>query len=152
MLIFSWNRPSAVPTVEAVTQLTDDGKPKPNWSDLETDGSRVYFNEGTSGNLKIAEVATTGGATALVTTPSLNQRILDLSPVDSALLAIPGRYDSAMFLSGLYPLWELPLPMGEPRQLAGLQAQDGSFAPDGRMLFAQEASTSRKQMARILEK
>jgi serine/threonine protein kinase len=136
-LIFSWNRPYAVPTVEAVTQLTDDGKPKPNWSDLETDGSRVYFNEGTSGNLKIAEVATTGGATGFVSTPSLNQRILDLSPDGSTLLASSGRYDSAMFLSGLYPLWELPLPMGEPRQLAGLQAQDGSFAPDGRMLFAQ---------------
>ena len=135
-LIFSWNRPYAVPGVEAAIQLTDDGEPKPNWSDLETDGSRVYFNEGTSGNLKVAEVATNGGAAAVVSTPSSNQRILDLSPDGSALLAISGRYDSAMFLSGLYPLWELPLPTGEPRELAGLQAQDGSFAPDGRMLFA----------------
>jgi serine/threonine protein kinase len=134
-LIFSWNRPYAVPTVEAVTQLTDDGKPKPNWSNLETDGSRVYFNEGTNGNLEIAEVSTNGGATAVVLTPSSNQRIRDLSPNGSALLTISGRYEELLY--GLYPLWELPLPTGEPHQFAGLQAQDGSFAPDGRMLFAQ---------------
>jgi serine/threonine protein kinase len=134
-LIFSWNRQYAVPTVEAVTQLTDDGKPKPNWSDLETDGSRVYFNEGTNGNLEIAEVSTNGGATALVLTPSSNQRIRDLSPDGSALLTISGRYEELLYR--LYPLWELPLPTGEPHQFAGLQAQDGSFAPDGRVLFAQ---------------
>ncbi len=136
-LIFSWNSLYAVPTVEAITQLTDDGKPKPNWSYLETDGSRVYFNEGTSGNFRVAEVATNGGATAVVSTPSLNQRILDLSPDGSALLAMSGRDEAEIFLAEPYSLWELPLPAGEPRQLAGLRAQDGSFAPDGRMLFAQ---------------
>jgi serine/threonine protein kinase/Tol biopolymer transport system component len=132
--VFWWNRAYAVPTVEAVTQLTDDGEPKPNWSNLEADGSRVYFNEGTNGDLKIAEVSTNGGATAAVSTPSSNQRILALSLDGSALLALSGRYET--FLSGLYPLWELPLPTGEPRQFAGLQAQDGSFAPDGRVLLA----------------
>ena len=50
--LFWWNRPYAVPSVEAVTQLTDDGKPKPNWGDLETDGSRLYFNEGTERKLQ----------------------------------------------------------------------------------------------------
>jgi hypothetical protein len=109
-LTFLWNRRDAVPAVEAVTQLTDDGEPKPNWSDLETNGSRVYFNEGTNGNLKVAEVSTSGGATAIVPTPSSNQRILDLSPEGSALLAISGRYEE--LLDVLYPLWELPLPTG----------------------------------------
>ena len=58
--IFWRTRPPAVPIVEAVTQLTDDGEPKPYASKIVTDGVRVYFNEGTRGSLKIAQVAVTG--------------------------------------------------------------------------------------------
>jgi Tol biopolymer transport system component len=36
------------------------------------------------------------------------------------------------------PVWTIPLPTGEPRRLGSLEAQDGSFAPDGRILFSQE--------------
>ena len=60
LLIFWRTRPPAVPIVEAVTQLTDDGEPKPYASKIVTDGVRVYFNEGTRGSLKIAQVAVTG--------------------------------------------------------------------------------------------
>jgi serine/threonine protein kinase len=45
-LIAWWRIPPAVPVVESVTQLTDDGEPKQ--SRLVSDGSRVYFNEGQS--------------------------------------------------------------------------------------------------------
>src|SRR6516225_10012123 len=38
------NRPPAVPIVEAVTQLTDDGEPKPYTSRIVSDGVRVYFD------------------------------------------------------------------------------------------------------------
>jgi serine/threonine protein kinase len=54
VLRFWWTRPLAVPAVDAVTQLTDDGEPKPSWGYLVNDERRVYFNEGTAGNLKIA--------------------------------------------------------------------------------------------------
>ncbi len=63
-----WRRPSAVPVVEAVTRLTSDGEVKANSGRLETDGSRIYFGEGTLGSYRIAQVAATGGPTAIIPT------------------------------------------------------------------------------------
>src|SRR5581483_2941098 len=65
-LVLWWRQPPAVPVVEAATQLTDDGEAKWIYGNLLTDGSRVYFNEGTSGSFKIAQVAVTGGPTAII--------------------------------------------------------------------------------------
>ena len=65
-LVMWWRQPSAVPVVEAVTQLTDDGEPKWIFDNLLTDGSRVYFNEGHYFSLKIAQVAVIGGPTATI--------------------------------------------------------------------------------------
>ena len=45
-----WRRPPVVPVVEAVMQLTSDGEVKANSGRLETDGSRIYFGEGTVGS------------------------------------------------------------------------------------------------------
>ncbi len=59
-----WFRPVANPTVEVVKQLTNDGEPK-NGS-VETDGTRVYFNEGSAGSSKIAQVSVNGGQSAIV--------------------------------------------------------------------------------------
>jgi serine/threonine protein kinase len=47
-----WRIPSAVPLVESITQLTDDGQPKDG--KLVSDGSRIYFAEGQTGSWKIA--------------------------------------------------------------------------------------------------
>ena len=136
---FWWNRPPAHLVVKAVTQLTDDGQPKPAGPghQLATDGSRIYFNEGSSGNLTVAQVAASGGRTGVVLNGVMNQQLLGLSPDGSALLARSwGRFDMVMFLSERYPLWEIPLPAGEPRQLAGLDGQSANFAADGRILLA----------------
>jgi eukaryotic-like serine/threonine-protein kinase len=62
-LIEWWRIPPAVPVVESVTQLTDDGQPKTWW--MFSDGSRIYFNEGAE---KVAQVSVTGGAAAPVET------------------------------------------------------------------------------------
>jgi hypothetical protein len=62
-LIAWWKMPPAVPVVESVTQLTDDGEPKSN---LVSDGPRLYFNEGPTRSWKIAQVSTTGGRTCTV--------------------------------------------------------------------------------------
>jgi hypothetical protein len=118
--------------VAAVTQLTDDGEPKPSWGYLANYDGRVYFNEGTAGNLKIAQVEATGGPTGFVLSGGTDQRILGLSAEGSTLLT-----GSGMLYQDQSPLWEIPLPAGEPRQLAGFEGQDGSFAPDGRILLAQ---------------
>ena len=128
-LIFS--RLSAIPVVEAVSQLTDDGQPKPIWSYLATDGPRVYFNEGPTGSLKIAQVAATGGATALITTKLENPQLVGIAPDGSSLLAIATGYGEAG-----YPLWQIPLPTGDARRLDQIQARDATFSPDGHIAFA----------------
>ena len=131
-LVFWWTRQPAVPVVQAVTQLTDDAEPKPSWGALANDERRVYFNEGTAGNLKIAQVEATGGPTSFALSGGTDQRILGLSADGSTLLT-----GSGMLYQDQSPLWEIPLPAGEPRQLAGFEGQDGSLAPDGRILLAQ---------------
>ena len=151
-LIFSWNRPYAVPTVEAVTQLTDDGKPKPNWSNLETDGSRVYFNEGTNGNLEIAEVSTNGGATAVVLTPSSNQRIRDLSPNGSALLTISGRYEELLYSDCIHCGNSRCRRENRTNSLGSRLRMEASRRTAACSSLKAEVSTSRKEMVQILAK
>ena len=130
-----WRIPPAIPLVEGVTQLSDDGEPKPDWGYLATDGSRVYFNEGVIGSLKVAQVAVTGGPTAFIPTTFGNPQIVGLSPEGSALFALVG-----VLMGGrerpAYPLWEIPLPAGEPRRFGSIEAQDADVSPDGRIVFA----------------
>ena len=60
-----WSSPPP-PVVEGVSQITDDGNPK-SITGLVSDGSRVYFNEIRDGTQVLAEVATTGGESGLIT-------------------------------------------------------------------------------------
>jgi Tol biopolymer transport system component len=120
--------PPAVPVVESVTQLTDDGEPKNG--QLASDGSRVYFNEGPNGSWKIAQVSTTGGRTSLVDTRVASPWIAGVAPDNSSLLVLAGGYED-----NLYPLWLIPVPAGEPRRLGTIAGSDAAFFPDGRILF-----------------
>jgi eukaryotic-like serine/threonine-protein kinase len=125
----AWLRmPPAVPVVESVTQLTDDGEPKNG--NLVSDGSRVYFNEGPNGSWKIAQVSTTGGRTSLVDTRVASPWVAGVAPDNSSLLVSAGGYED-----GLYPLWLIPVPAGEPRRLGTIAGSDEAFFPDGRILF-----------------
>jgi len=132
LLIAWWRIPSAVPVVESVTQLTDDGQPKGN---MVSDGSRIYFEEGRPENWGIAQVSVTGGATAPVKTPFTNSYIAGIKPDGSALLAL---VPSNIF-SGEGPLWWIPLPAGEPRRLGNFETPDAHMVPDGRIVFAKFA-------------
>jgi eukaryotic-like serine/threonine-protein kinase len=124
-----WLRtPVAVPVVESVTQLTDDGEPKTG--QLVSDGSRVYFNEGANGSWKIAQVSTTGGRTSLVDTRVTSSWVAGIAPDNSSLLVSAGGHEDS-----LYPLWLIPVPAGEPRRLGTITASDQAFFPDGRILF-----------------
>jgi eukaryotic-like serine/threonine-protein kinase len=122
-------RPSAVPVVESITQLTDDGEPKEG--KVISDGSRIYFNELSGGSWKIAQVSVAGGRTAVVESRLVDPWIAGLTPEGSALLVTAGGYDDAA-----YPLWSIPLPAGEPRRLGNADGQSAAFFPDGRLLFA----------------
>jgi eukaryotic-like serine/threonine-protein kinase len=129
-LIAWWRTTPAVPVVESVTQLTDDGEPKQDR--LVTDGSRIYFNEGSPGSLKIAQVAVTGGPTSVIPTRIPSPQIAGLTREGSVLLVI-AEPSAGMVENNL---WTIPLPTGEPRRLGDLGAGDGSFSPEGRILFA----------------
>jgi eukaryotic-like serine/threonine-protein kinase len=127
--MIAWLRmPAAVPVVESVTQLTDDGEPKTG--QLVSDGSRVYFNEGPNGSWKIAQVSMTGGRTSLVDTRVPSPWVAGVAPDNSSLLVSAGGYED-----GLYPLWLVPVPAGEPRRLGTIAGSDATFFPDGRILF-----------------
>jgi eukaryotic-like serine/threonine-protein kinase len=127
-LIAWWRIPAPVPVVESVTQLTDDGEPKQN---LVSDGSRIYFNELSIGDWKIAQVSVTGGPTAPVETRFANSYIYGMAHDGSALLVAVGGHNDAE-----YPLWSVPLPAGEPRRLGDIETQNADLFPDGRIVFA----------------
>jgi len=131
-LMLWWRQPPTVPVVQAVTQLTDDGEAKHAYDNLLTDGSRIYYNQGTAFSMKVAQVAVTGGPTAIIPTRFALPNIAGLTHEGSALLAFVGPFSEPAL-----PVWAIPLPTGEPRRLGSLEAQDGSFAPDGRILFSQ---------------
>jgi eukaryotic-like serine/threonine-protein kinase len=128
-LIVWWRQPPAVPVVGAVTQLTDDGEIKALSGRLVTDGSRIYFGEGTTGSYRIMQVAATGGPTAIIPTRLPNFQFTALSHDGSSLLGAAGN-------QFVLPLWSIPLPAGEPRRLGSLEAQDADLFADGRILFS----------------
>ena len=128
-LIAWWRMPPAVPVVESVTQLTDDGEPKQGA--LVSDGARIYFNEGQYKSWRIAQVSVSGGPTAPVDTKLVSPQLTAVAPDGSALLVLLGGMDAA---TG--PLWSIPLPAGEPRRLGNIDAQWASYFPDGRIVFS----------------
>ncbi len=153
-LLFWWTRPPAVPVVEAITQLTDDGNAKGVHNSLQTDGPRIYFNEGRWGSLEIKQVAVTGGPIAAVPTPLLDAQPVGIAPDGSFLLVLPGGAGPPP-----KPAWELPLPTGEPRRIAMLEAQDGivkssepggfccaQWTPDGRYIVFETRVKTRQDL------
>ena len=123
-----WRQPQVAPVVEAVSQLTNDGEVKANSGNLVTDGSRIYFGEGTVGSYRIMQVAATGGPATIIPTRLPNFQFNALSQDGAYLLGAAG---DAFTL----PFWAVPLPSGEPRLVGSIVAQDADLFPDGRILF-----------------
>ncbi len=128
-LLIWWRQPPAVPTVEAVTQLSNDGQVKANSGRLLTDGSRIYFDEGSVGTYRIAQIAAAGGPTAIIPTKLANAQITAISKDGSTLLGAAGD-------ASVLPLLTIPLPAGEPHPVGSLSIYDADYFPDGRILFA----------------
>jgi eukaryotic-like serine/threonine-protein kinase len=133
-LVAWWRIPPAVPVVESVAQLTEDGRPKS--ISIVSDGSRIYFNEGALGNFKISQISVTGGAIAPVETPFPDFYVMGVKPDGSELLAgVP--INTAY---GEFFLWSIPLPAGEARRLGSFQSSGAADVfPDGRIVFARSA-------------
>jgi eukaryotic-like serine/threonine-protein kinase len=121
-------RPPAIPVVESVIQLTNDGQPKTGL--LETDGARIYLNEGLAGNRRIAQVSVSGGETAQLPTQLVNAQIVALANDSSALLVLVGRVFSTRG-----SMWSVSLPAGTGRRLGDIDVSDASLFPDGRVLY-----------------
>ena len=146
-LVMWWRQPPAVPVVEAVTQLTDDGEPKWIYDNLLTDGSRVYFNEGTDFSLKVAQVAAIGGPTAIIPVRLEVPIIVGLSQEGASLLALVG----PLIQSGAFPLRTIPLPAGEVRRLGDIKASMRALRRKGGSLsLVTRSSILPTWMARIL--
>jgi serine/threonine protein kinase len=138
-----WVRPPALPVVESVAQLSDDGQPKGVGS-LVTDGSRIYFNEGIPGSKKIMQVSTAGGETSAITTRLTDPETIGIAPDGSSLMVFDGEGTEN-------PAWLVPLPTGEPRRLGAVEGQAGDFFPDGRVVFirAPDLSVAEKDGSNI---
>jgi len=122
------SRPPAVPVVETVTQLTDDGEPKTG--DVETDGARIYLNEGVAFSVRIAQVSVSGGETVQVPTQLANAQIASIRKDGSALLVLVGGA-----FAPRQSMWLLSLPGGTARRVGDLEATSASLFPDGRVLY-----------------
>ncbi|HKI27548.1 MAG TPA: protein kinase [Candidatus Sulfotelmatobacter sp.] len=127
-----FSRPPAIPVVESVIQLTNDGEPKPgeDIGDLETDGARIYLTEGLAGNRRIVQVSVSGGETAQLPTQLVNPAIAGLARDGSALLVLVGGA-----FSQRVSMWLVSLPAGTARRLGDMEVGDASLFPDGRLLY-----------------
>lgn len=120
-VLWLWLTP-AVPVVESITQITDDGLPK---FDFFTDGSRIYFAEGEYGATRIVQVSASGGSTAPVENVPPNSYIRALKQDGSEMLLQGEKGD----------ILALPLPGGEPRRILDKAIDVGIF-PDGSIVYA----------------
>ncbi len=128
-LVYWATRPAGVPVVESITQITDDGRAKGTFNSLQTDGSRLYFNEGRRGDLQIAQVAVTGGPVSIIPTPLVDAQPTGIAPDGTYLLVIQGGAAPPS-----KPVWKVPLPTGDPVRLGNIKGQDAYVTPDGRIL------------------
>jgi serine/threonine protein kinase/Tol biopolymer transport system component len=127
-LIEWFARPPAVPVIESVNQLTDDGESKEGG--LATDGARIYVNEGPFASLRIAQVSVSGGGTAPLPTQLTSPEIAGITQDGSALLVLAGGgYNTAQ------PLWMLSLPGGATRRLGEMDVTTANMFPDGRIVY-----------------
>src|SRR5215469_11290593 len=121
-------RAPAVPVIENVTQLTDDGESKEGG--LATDGSRIYLNEGPLASFRIAQVSVSGGETAPLPTHIDSPQIAGIAQDGSALLVLAGGgYNPAQ------QLWMLSLPAGVTRRLGEMAVTGANVFPDGRVVY-----------------
>jgi DNA-binding winged helix-turn-helix (wHTH) protein len=129
--------PLPVPKVVDTAQVTKDGLHKDVTLKLLSDGTRLYFQEGSfEGPLStvapvfgqspsLVQVSTRGGETARIPVALEEPLIYDISVARSEFLA-GGRGNPHE-----RPLWVLPLPNGPPHRVGNILALDGCWSPDG---------------------
>jgi Tol biopolymer transport system component/DNA-binding winged helix-turn-helix (wHTH) protein len=126
-----WWAPGSAPTASTYLEISYDGADKRGETGavggpdapLATDGSRIYFTEGSSQTSALMQVSAAGGETAAIPVPFALPQLLDFSSARSELLAA-----SLENPASAAPLWAIPVPAGVPHRLV---ARDASWSPDG---------------------
>ena len=120
-----WRSPALPPRVLGFKQITDDGLQKLGEA---TDGTRLYMTESSGTSIFISQVASGGGEIASLNVPLQNPTIMDVSRDGSELLVAQARmYES--------PFWSVPMPAGSPRRLDAVVGHDGTWGPQGQLIF-----------------
>lgn len=127
ILTVVFRAPLPPPKIIGSTQISSDGLGK---GDVFTDGSRLYFNEFLGDRNIISQIASNGGQTAFIKTPSVNPVLLDVASDKSELLVA-----DTHFAAMDNPLWIMPLPAGAPRRIE-ITGHDGTWLPNGKLMFA----------------
>lgn len=116
-------------------QLTQDGIDKRGRTEatagpiaaLASDGTRVYFTEGSSETSRLMQVSVSGGETAAIPVPFLRPQLFDYARSRSELLV--GGFESP---AAPAKLWAVPVPAGVPHKIGDVEARDASWSPDGK--------------------
>ena len=119
--------PAKAPRVTGSIQLTHAGF---GFSNLVSDGSRIYYALARPDGTVLAQVSVMGGEVSEIPTSLNNVYVLDISRDRSQLLLSPvpttGRESS---------FWALPLPSGSPRRLGDAVGNWACWSPDGKHLL-----------------
>jgi Tol biopolymer transport system component len=123
-------RPQRAPRVLSFAKLTNDSQPK--FGPMVTDGSRIYFNEGTpgGGHVLIHQVSVKGGEVTTLPLPLNAPEVVDLSRDATELLV--ANYE---VLGKGNSYWVEPVAGGAPRQVGTVRGQAASFGADGTSLI-----------------
>ena len=121
-------RPLPPPRILGMVRITSDGRPK--YGPLLTDGSRLFFNSGSTAT-EAYQVSVKGGESVALPVPMKDAITVDISSDRTELLLC--RHPS--FFAPC-ELWAAPLLGGPARRLGDLAAQNAAAAwsPDGRQI------------------
>ena len=135
--LWTWRVALSRPMMSGYVQITHDGLVKRGHMIAEggpdaalfTDGVNVYFTEGSTDALQLAEVSVHGGETARIPLGISQPQLLDLARSRSEMLVSDGVNPSPFST-----LWALSVPGGAARQLNGVKGRDASWSPNGELL------------------
>lgn len=126
-LAFWLRSPLPAPKVLSYTPLTGDRERK--FPPLVTDGTRLYFMMPKKAGWTLAEVSTSGGETAAISSHLEDIWLDDISPNGSELLIRQSHNPNS---DG--PAYTLPLPAGLPRRVGDILAHDAGWSPTGEQI------------------
>ncbi len=122
------------PRITGYTQLTHDGLPKTfsgqTVANVQTDGSRIFFEENVDNRYVVAQVSVTGGDTVPMPIPLPNVSLDTISPDRSELLV-----SSFTGSEAIQPMWIVPALGGSPRRFVERPGSDGTWMPNGNRLL-----------------